>query len=136
MQKTIVSIWVFFLSAIIIYVGLSYILIQTPNNTISNLFPLYAVIGILSLVCAVISVVLRLKLINHAIASGTLLPNTEEGTKKIHTYLIIIWAITESIAIYGLILAILAGKFLLCLPCAIVSFAIMIYQHPFIEDKG
>lgn len=135
MQKEITVLWGSFLAAPLIYIGISTFLAQQMQPIGSVFMPLLIGLGCVSLGLAVVSVFLRLRLVLEPLQKGLEKKASADGVNPIRTPLIITWALVETIAVFGLILAILGAKMVYCLPFCGVSFFLFFFHHPFIFHR-
>jgi hypothetical protein len=88
----------------------------------------------MSVVVAVGTLIYRRRALVEPIQAGQLDPSSKEGFAKAFTPLILNLVLTESIAIYGLVLAFLSHRPGLALPFAIGAFALMYLHRPTAPD--
>ncbi len=125
MQKTLWVIWSVFVYSIVLYLGGAYFFL---DSSVSNPGVVPAVAGVtilLSVVSGVMSVVIRVKLL-----STSLDMNSDKDVQKYQTISIINWALSESIAVFGLILAVISGVFYYAIPYCVVSLVLLILHRP------
>ena len=88
----------------------------------------------ISVATAVGTVVYRRRALVVPIQSGSFDPNTAEGLAKAFTPFILNLVLTESIAIYGLVLAFLSHKPLFAFPFALGALVLMYVHRPSAPD--
>ncbi len=134
MQKKLWIIWSAFIYAVLIYAGISYFLLQ-PTISNTEMVPFFAGVTVLmSVISAVMSIVIRVKLLSGPIQDGRLLLDTEAGFQKYQTISIITWALSESIAVFGLILVVISGIFFYVIPYCVVSLGLLLLQMPTLKS--
>lgn len=84
----------------------------------------------LSLISAVMSSLVWLKLLKAPIESGTLDIQTATGLQRYQTLSIIIWALDETIAVFGLVLVVISGVVYYAIPFCVVSLVLLVLQRP------
>ncbi len=137
MQKNFWIIWGAFVSSIIIYIVIAYTMISrvtSPDIADSYMYMTAIITIICSIISAISSIILRAKLINSSIEDGTLDIKSEEGLKKYLTLSVINWVLSESIAVFGLIMMVLSGVFYYVIPYCVVSIALLIIHIPRFES--
>lgn len=102
-----------------------------PPEISTNYIIMVAVITMIcTIVSGVSSIIIKVKFISSSIDDGTLDIKSEDGLKKYLTYSIINWALSASIAVFGLIMMVLSGVFYYVLPYSIISIALLIIHKP------
>ncbi|MGC9327131.1 MAG: hypothetical protein ACP5I1_05835 [Candidatus Hinthialibacter sp.] len=130
MRRKLWFLWSAFIYAILIYLVLAYFLVSSKTSN-PDFVPIIAMVTILlSVVTAIISVLIRLKLLTGPIQNGSLDIETEQGFQKYQTISIINWALSESIAVFGLILVIISGNFYYVIPYSVISLVLLILHRP------
>jgi len=125
MQKTLWFVWSVFVYSIVLYLGVAYFFL---DSSISNPDVVPAVAGVtilLSIVSGVMSVVIRVKLLSKSMDM-----NSDKDVQKYQTISIINWALSESIAVFGLILVVISGVFYYAIPYCVVSLVLLILHRP------
>ena len=125
MQKTLWFVWSVFVYSIVLYLGVAYFFL---DSSISNPDVVPAVAGVtilLSVVSGVMSVVIRVKLLSKSMDM-----NSDKDVQKYQTISIINWALSESIAVFGLILVVISGVFYYAIPYCVVSLVLLILHRP------
>ncbi|HOJ59048.1 MAG TPA: hypothetical protein PK878_02065 [bacterium] len=133
MGKNLWLIWIAFIVAVFMYlvVGFSLqgmVLLQPDLIQILGM-----VFFALSLICAAGALLLRWKGIHEPIQMKTLDPQTIEGSQKYLMFSILAWALTETIAIFGLVMMIISGNFYTGLPYSAASLILLALQMPISE---
>jgi len=123
-------IWCAFVSSIFLYVGISFVLVQSGSANPGILPILSGLLIFLSLISAVMSSLVWLKLLKAPIESGTLDIQTTTGLQRYQTLSIIIWALDETIAVFGLVLVVISGVVYYAIPFCVVSLVLLVLQRP------
>lgn len=129
MQKTLWFVWSVFVYSIVLYLGVAYFFL---DSSISHPGVVPAVAGVtilLSVVSGVISVVIRVKLLSKSMDMSS-----DKDVQKYQTISIINWALSESIAVFGLILVVISGVFYYAIPYCVVSLVLLILHRPAIPS--
>jgi F0F1-type ATP synthase membrane subunit c/vacuolar-type H+-ATPase subunit K len=92
------------------------------------------ILGGISVVTAAGTLVYRRRALVAPIQAGQLDPDSPEGMARAFTPFILNLVLTESIAIYGLVLAFLSRSPLLALPFALCAFILMFLHRPTAAD--
>lgn len=132
MRKDLVVIWGSFIAAPVIYIGISMFIAPTMSPQGAIVMPLSIGFGCMATIFAMVSIVMRMRMVIEPLQNKTIRSDTAEGEKLIQTKLIVIWAMVEAIAIFGLVLAILSANYLYSLPFCVVSFLLLFFHHPFL----
>lgn len=130
MGKNLWFIWIAFVFAVFLYVVIGFFLQGTVLLEPTQVKTLEWVFFALSLVCAAGALLLRWKGIHEPIQMKTLDLNTTAGQTKYLTLSILAWALSESIAIFGLVMTILSGNFYTGLPYSLASLILLALQTP------
>ncbi|MBN2328459.1 MAG: hypothetical protein JXR73_15050 [Candidatus Omnitrophica bacterium] len=130
MRKKLWFLWSVFIDAIVIYLVLAYFLVSS-NTSNPDFVPIVAMVTILlSIISAMISILIRLKLLTGPIQNGALDIHSEQGFQKYQTISIVNWALSESVAVFGLILVIISGNFYYAIPYCVISLILLILHRP------
>ena len=134
-HPTLRKLWLAFLASKVAYLAFAFTLGPTGQPSEPEVVrPLFLT---LAAVCAAIAVgthIYRRRFLVAPIQAGLLDPNTPEGFAKMFRPFILILALTESISIYGLVLAFISRQPLMCLPFVIPAFVLMYLHRPTAPD--
>lgn len=130
MGKNLWFIWIAFVFAVFLYVVIGFFLQGTVLLEPTQVKTLEWVFFALSLSCGTGALLLRWKGIHEPIQMKTLNPQTIEGFQKYLMFSLIAWSLTESIAIFGLVMTILSGNFYAGLPYSAASLILLALQTP------
>ena len=130
MDKNLWVIWISFVAAVFLYFGVGYFLqgLVTLEPDLIRVFGM--VFFALSLICAAGALLLRWKGIHEPVQMKTLDLSTTAGQAKYLTLSIFAWALSEAIAILGLVMIILSGNFYAGMPFGLASLVLLALQTP------
>ncbi|MFB3788109.1 MAG: hypothetical protein ACE15F_17250 [bacterium] len=130
MGKNLWFIWIAFIFAVFMYLVVGFFL----QGMVSLKPDLIQILGMvffaLSLICAAGALLLRWKGIHEPLQMKTLDLSTTAGQAQYRTLSIFTWALSESIAIFGLVMMIISGNFYTGLPYSAASLILLALQMP------
>ena len=134
-HPTLRVLWLVLLGSQVIYLVLPFVLQPAgqPSDP-SFVRTVSLALGSVSAVVGVGTIVYRRRALVAPIQAGHLDPNTTEGLAKVFRPFVLNLVLTESIAIYGLFLALLSQGPRPALPFAIAAFVLMYLHRPMAPD--
>lgn len=134
-QTTIQLVWFALLSSQVIYLAIPFVIRFAGQPADPSFVRLLSVaLGSVSLVVAIGTLIYRRRALVEPIRAGELDPSSQQGFARAFTPLILNLVLTESIAIYGLVLALLSHRPGSALPFAIGAFVLMYLHRPTAPD--
>lgn len=124
-------VWWALLSTLLVYLGVAFGVAPTIGLDGDAPLPLLAgVLGAVAVALAVASVVVRRRALAGPIQSGALDPATPEGRQRATAAYVVCLVLSESIGLFGLVLALLAGDGTWSLPFVAAAFVLILVHRP------
>ncbi len=125
--------WWCFVASLLIYVGVAY-LVAVPATSHTAQPVLVVVFGLLSAAIGIASLIYRRHALSGPIQRGALNPMTPDGLQKAFPPFVVNLALSESVAIFGLVLALLAGQGAYSIPFILAALALLYAHRPTAPD--
>ena len=125
--------WWSLVVSLLVYVVIAHVA-SIPANTQVPVPVLLAVFGALSVGVAIGSLIYRRHALSGPIQRGELDPTSPEGQAKAFQPFILNLVLSESVGIYGLVLALLSGQGAYSIPFALAALALMYAHRPTAPD--
>jgi hypothetical protein len=126
--------WFALLLSQVIYLVVASVLPGDPASSPASVSVISLALAIVSIGIAALTLVMRRRALVAPIQAGQLDPNTPEGHQRAFVPFIINLVLTESIAINGLVIALLSREPQRAYPFAIAGFALMYWHRPTAPD--
>lgn len=126
-------VWYVLAISLVIYVGVAHVAEPEPSSELP-LGILFPALGALSVAIGVGTVSYRRIALVRPIQSGALDPGTPEGQQKGSQALVILWVLSESVGIYGLVLSFLSGQPLFSLGFSAAALGLLVVHRPTARD--
>jgi len=130
-QPKLRALWGALLSSQVVFLQVPFIAAPTGHaaspSAVSRLFLILAAV---SAATAVGTIVYRRRALVAPIQGGQLDPDTREGSARAFTALVLNWVLTNTISVYGLVLAIYSQEPRLGLPFGFVALGLMYFHRP------
>ncbi len=125
--------WWALVVSLLVYVVVAHVaqVRPNPNADVSLLLPVFAV---LSGAIAVGTIIFRRRALSGPIQAGRLDPSTPEGLQAAFTPFILSLVLSESVGIYGLVLALLSGQPVYSVAFSAAAIALMFVHRPTAPD--
>lgn len=128
-------IWWALLSAIVVYGVVSFTVAPSLDVAVDTDVRLVAVaLGVVSLSTAVATIFIRGRMLVGPIQRGDLDPRRPEDMQRAFVGFLLCMVLTESIGIYGLVVALLSGNGIGSVPFLAVAFGLMLVHRPTAGD--
>jgi len=127
--QSIRIVWLALVASLLVYGAIPFVL-PLPGEPAAVLVPLVAALVFVALATALATMVLRRVAITGPLASGALDPATKTGAGRVLAISVVLWALCESIGVYGLVLFFLYRELALFYPFLLVAMALMLFHAP------
>lgn len=128
-------IWWALFSALFVYAVIAFVVAPTMSiDAGANVLLIAVALGVVSLSTAVATIFIRGRMLVGPIQSGALDPRKPEDMQRAFVGFILCIVLTESIGIYGLVLAMLSGNGTWALPFLAVALMLMGVHRPTAGD--
>jgi hypothetical protein len=121
------------IGSLVVYVAVAHVAQVVPNQNapISLLFPVFVA---LSIAIAIATIIIRRRALSEPIQAGRLDPSTPQGLQAAFTPFILNLVLSESVGIYGLVLAFLSAQPLYSAGFSAAAIALMFVHRPTARD--
>ena len=126
--------WLALLLSQVLYLVVAQIVPKESDSSPTNVALVTLALAIFSIGLAVFTLVWRRRMLVAPIQAGQLDPNSQEDLGKVFVPYVLTIVVTESIAINGFVIALLAREPERAYPFAIAAFALMYYHRPTAPD--
>ena len=133
-HPTLRILWIALLASQVIYLVVAFILPAGSAADPGTVDTLSFLLGGVAISIAAGTLVYRRRALVAPIQTGRVDPNTPEGFPKVFVPFVLNLVLSESIAIYGLVLVLLSHDPLRALPFAIGAFVLMYLHRPMAPD--
>ncbi|MBW2540963.1 MAG: hypothetical protein JRF15_02635 [Deltaproteobacteria bacterium] len=125
--------WWVLIGSLVVYVAVAHVAQVVPNQNapISLLFPVFVA---LSIAIAIATIIIRRRALSEPIQAGRLDPSTPQGLQAAFTPFILNLVLSESVGIYGLVLAFLSAQPLYSAGFSAAAIALMFVHRPTARD--
>ncbi len=125
--------WWSLVATLPLYVAVAF-LAPLPGSPDASADVLLAVLAVVSVGMGIGTLVYRRRMLSGPIQRGELDPTTPKGQQKALPHFILNLVLSESVGIYGLVLAFLSGRSVYAVPFAVGALALMCLHRPTAPD--
>jgi hypothetical protein len=127
--------WIVLMSAQVLFVVAAFIIVQPSEEGVPrHVSIMAATLVFISVGTALGTVVYRRIMLVRPIREGRLDPRTPQGMTAAFPHFILSLALSESIGIYGLVLAMLSGQPMFTIPFVAAALALLFFHRPTASD--
>jgi hypothetical protein len=124
-------IWWALIASIGIYAAVAYMIagVQEPRDG-TYVHVMAAALGVVSMTIAVVTIFIRGRMLVGPIKRGELDPRTPAGLQRAFVPFLLCLVLSESVGIYGLVLALLSGISLYAAPFLVIATVLLLIHRP------
>ncbi|MBW2383459.1 MAG: hypothetical protein JRG92_07480 [Deltaproteobacteria bacterium] len=123
--------WAVLMCAQVLFVVAAFFVARPHEDGIPAHVPILAgILAVISISTALGTAMYRRSMLVRPIQEGRLDPRTQEGLAAAFPHFMLTLALSESVGIYGLVLAILSGQAVYCIPFAAAAAALLFFHRP------
>lgn len=124
-------IWWALVASIGIYAAVAYTMAGAlPPRDGTQIHVLAAALGVVSITVGMVTIFIRGRMLVGPIKRGELDPRTPAGLQRAFVPFMVCLVLSESVAIYGLVLALLSGRSLYAAPFLMIAIVLLLIHRP------
>jgi uncharacterized membrane protein YhaH (DUF805 family) len=131
------AIWAAMAVSLLVYLAIPLFLPAPPMAYETTDFGvLFTALGVVAVLTSVASLLLRRAVVIQPLQRGTLDPDSATGAQRLTQALVLTWALSEAVAIYGLVLYLLTRQVQLMVPFIMMSACLLVVHAPRHMEAG
>jgi len=130
-QQSRWAIWAAMAVSLLVYLSIPLFMPAPPMAYETTDFGvLFTVLGVVAVLTSVASLVLRRAIVIQPLQTGTLDPESAAGAQRLTQAFVLTWAMSEAVAICGLVLYLLTRQVQLMVPFIMMSACLLVFHAP------
>lgn len=130
-QQSRWAIWAAMAVSLLVYLSIPLFMPAPPMTYETTDFGvLFTVLGVIAVLTSVASLLLRRAIVIQPLQNGTLDPESEAGAQRLTQGFVVTWALSEAVAVYGLVLYLLTRQVQLMVPFIMMSACLLMFHAP------